>query len=163
MAGLALLQPQPDKIYMHLTSFTDYSLRTLLYLAAHPGESFSIKDIAEYYGVSRNHLVKVAHKLGQLGYIETSRGKGGGIKIAPHAGQTRLGDLVVELEPHMNMVECFDPATNTCKIASGCHFKGILAKATKSYLTTLNQYTLSKAALTKSYFDETQKIVPIRN
>lgn len=128
---------------MQLTSFTDYSLRTLMYLAAHPDELSSVKKIAEYYGISRNHLVKVAHRLGDLGYIQTTKGRGGGIAIAKDAGQLRLGDLIRELEPNMNTVECFDKETNTCSITNTCQLKHYLFDATQSFIETLNQHTLA--------------------
>jgi len=93
---------------MQLTSFTDYGLRSLMYLAKHADRISSVKEIAEYYGISRHHLVKVVHRLGQLGYIETTKGKGGGIRLLRDAKKLRLGELIVALEPGMVIVECFD-------------------------------------------------------
>lgn len=119
----------------------------MLYLEARAGESANVKGIADFYGISRNHLVKVVHRLSQLGYITTTRGKGGGIHIAAHTRNVRLGDLIVQLEPNMTMVECFDPATDTCRVSARCRFKGVLHKATQSYLATLNDYTLSDVAI----------------
>ncbi len=131
---------------MQLTTFTDYGLRTLMYLQANPQESFSVKQIAEYFDISRNHLVKVVHRLSQLAYIETSKGKGGGLKIAADSGKLRLGDLVTSLEPSMNMVECFDPDTNRCRMTSNCRLKRYLKTATWAYIDSLNQYTLADAS-----------------
>ena len=128
---------------MQLTSFTDYGLRTLMYLAAHNDELSSVKKIAEHYDISRNHLVKVVHRLSQLEYIETIKGKGGGLKIAEKAMHLQLGDLIAQLEPHMNMVECFDPVTNTCSITESCKLKHFLFEATHSFIDTMNQYTLT--------------------
>lgn len=128
---------------MQLTSFTDYGLRTLMFLAAHPDRMSSVKEIAEHFDISRNHLVKVVHRLSQLTYIETVKGKGGGIKIAKDTMKLRLGDLISELEPNMNMVECFDPKTNTCRITQSCQLKHYLFEATTSYIDVLNQYTLA--------------------
>ncbi len=130
---------------MQLTSFTDYGLRTLMFLAAHPDRMSSVKEIAEHFDISRNHLVKVVHRLSQLTYIETVKGKGGGIKIAKDTTKLRLGDLISELEPNMNMVECFDPKTNTCRITQSCQLKHYLFEATTSYIDVLNQYTLADA------------------
>lgn len=128
---------------MQLTSFTDYALRTLMYLAARPEEKSSVKEISEHYGISRNHLVKVVHRLSQLGYIETTKGKGGGIQIAQETKKLRLGDLITQLEPNMNMVECFDAKTNTCRITGSCQLKHYLFEATRSFVDTMNRYKLS--------------------
>ena len=114
-----------------------------MFLAAHPDRMSSVKEIAEHFDISRNHLVKVVHRLSQLTYIETVKGKGGGIKIAKDATKLRLGDLISELEPNMNMVECFDPKTNTCRITQSCQLKHYLFEATTSYIDVLNQYTLA--------------------
>lgn len=128
---------------MQLTRFTDYGLRCLMYLAARPNELSSVKEIADHYGISRNHLVKIVHRLSQLGYIETSKGKGGGIRLAPDAHNLRLGDLVLQLEPNMDMVECFNPHTNTCRITDSCRLKHYLFDATRDFIEKLNKYKLS--------------------
>jgi len=128
---------------MQLTTFTDYALRSLMYLAARPDEKSSVKEIAEHYGISRNHLVKIVHRLSQLGYVETTKGKGGGIQIAEGTGKLRLGDLVKALEPNMHIVECFDAETNTCRITESCHLKHCLFEATANFIDTMNQYTLA--------------------
>lgn len=130
---------------MQLTAFTDYSLRTLMYLQDNSQDSFSIKHIAEHFNISRNHLVKIVHRLSQLEYIETKKGKGGGIKIAPDSRKLRLGNLIACLEPNMNMVECFDPATNQCRLDGACQLKHYLKKATDAYICSLNQHTLEDA------------------
>lgn len=83
---------------MQLTLFTDYALRSLIYLAAHPDKASNVKEIAEHYGISRNHLVKVAHKMATLGLIESSKGKGGGIRLASDPADMRLGDIVRLME-----------------------------------------------------------------
>lgn len=128
---------------MQLTRFTDYGLRTLMYLAAHPHTLSSVKEISEYYNISRNHLVKVVHRLSQLGYIETSKGKGGGIKIIKESKDLRLGDLITCLEPNMDTVECFDADTNTCLITESCQLKHYLFEATQNFMCTMNKYTLA--------------------
>lgn len=134
---------------MQLTRFTDYGLRSLMYLAVRPDELSSVKEISDHYGISRNHLVKVAHRLSQLGYIETSKGKGGGIRIASGTKDLRLGDLVKQLEPNMFMVECFDAATNTCRITGSCQLKHYLFDAAKEFIDSLNQYTLADTVKNK--------------
>lgn len=134
---------------MQLTRFTDYGLRTLMYVAARSENSASVKEVAEHYGISRNHLVKVVHRLSQLGYIETTKGKGGGIKIANNTEKLRLGDLIQELEPNMNMVECFDAKTNTCRITESCQLKHYLFEATQNFINTMNKYTLADTVQNK--------------
>lgn len=134
---------------MQITSFTDYGLRVLMYLAAKPQDMSNVKEISDHYGISRNHLVKVVHRLSQLGYLETTKGKGGGIRIAEGTKNARLGDLIRQLEPHMNMVECFNPATNTCRISSSCHLKHYLFEATTNFIDTMNKHTLADVVVDK--------------
>lgn len=128
---------------MQLTQFTDYGLRCLMYLAARPDELSSVKEIAERYRISRNHLVKIVHHLAKCGYIESIKGKGGGIRISKDALQVRLGDLVLELEPNMDIVECFNPEANACLIFKPCQLKHYLAEASEAFISSLNQYTLA--------------------
>lgn len=128
---------------MQLTSFTDYGLRTLMYLAAHPEGRASVKEVAEYYDISRNHLVKVVHRLAQLGHIETSKGKGGGLTLARGTRKVRLGDLITQLEPNMFTAECFNTVTNDCRITQSCQLKHYLSEATLNFIKTMNQYTLA--------------------
>ncbi len=138
---------------MQLTKFTDYSLRCLMYLAAQKGNLVSVKIISEYYNISYEHLTKVVHKLSVLGYIESKKGKNGGITLALNPEQLLLGDLVKKLEPNMNFAECFDPKTNTCKIIVSCQLKHYLYEAQQAFLKTLNKYTLanlSKSGLIKN-------------
>lgn len=137
---------------MQLTIFTDYGLRSLMFLAARPDKVSSVREIAEHYGISRNHLVKVVHRLGQLGYITSSKGKGGGIKLACDANKLKLGELVRKLEPNMQIVECFDRETNTCKVISACRLKHFLHDANQAFLDTLNQHSLADAVKDRSLF-----------
>lgn len=128
---------------MQLTIFTDYGLRSLMYVAARPGQQCSVKEIAEHYAISRNHLVKVVHRLAQLGYIKSTKGKGGGIMLALPAAHLRLGQLVQQLETNMNLVECFDPQTSTCRMTGRCSLEHILTQANAAFLASLDQYTLA--------------------
>ncbi len=139
---------------MQLTIFTDYGLRSLMYLAAQPDKLCSVREIAEHYGISRNHLVKVVHRLAQLGYITSSKGKGGGIRLAHEPEALRLGDVVRTLEPHMNLVECFNLKTNTCTVVSGCTLKHFLADANKTFIDTLNEHTLNDTVSNKNLFQK---------
>lgn len=128
---------------MQLTIFTDYGLRTMMFLASHPDRLCSVKEVAEAYGISRNHLVKVVHRLAQLGYIESSKGKGGGIKLSKAPEKLKLGELVRALEPHMDIVECFNRDTNTCRIVASCQLKHYLSDAQKAFLSSLDSRTLA--------------------
>ncbi len=136
---------------MQLTLFTDYGLRSLMYMTAHQDRLSSVREIAEHYDISRNHLVKVVHKLAQLGYVESSKGKGGGIRLAQDPETLKLGDLIKQLEP-MNMVECFDSKTNTCRMISSCELKHYLAEASQSFITTMNKYTLADTVKDRGFF-----------
>lgn len=126
---------------MKLSLFSDYSLRTLMY-GALTGELFQLDAVAAAYGISRHHLAKVVHHLGQLGYLETQRGRGGGIRLARPAEDIRLGKLVRETEQQPALVECFDAATNTCPINGSCRLKGLLAEALNAFYASLDRYSL---------------------
>lgn len=123
-----------------------------MYLAAHPDRRCNVREIAEHYAISRNHLVKVVHRLAQLGYIDSCKGKGGGIKMAQPADALKLGDLVRSLEPNMDIVECFNKNTNTCRIASVCKLKHYLFDAKQAFLASLDKYTLADTVRDKSLF-----------
>jgi len=130
---------------MQLTMFTDYALRSLIFLAKRPKELASVKEIAAYYGISRNHLVKVIHRMVTLGLIASSKGRGGGVKLIGKPEDMRLGDIVQKIE-NMEMVECFNKDTNTCRISDVCQLKHFLFEATQNFIQTLNEYTLADAA-----------------
>ncbi len=127
---------------MQLTRYTDYSLRVLLYLAAHEGPA-TIAEIAEIYGVSKNHLVKVVHELGRKGYVKTERGRGGGISLARAPGKIGVGEVVRAMEPNFHIVECFDPAKNECVITPQCALKHALIAANAAFMKVLDGYTLA--------------------
>ncbi|EAA26423.1 Rrf2 family transcriptional regulator [Rickettsia sibirica] len=135
---------------MQLTSVTDYGLRSLIYLASKPERICSVKEISEYHNISLNHLIKVIHRLAQLGYINSSKGKGGGIKLAFSPSSMKLGDIIEKLEPNMDIVECFNKNTNSCKITNSCQFKHFIKEASEAFIKTLNNYTLEDAMITKT-------------
>lgn len=128
---------------MQLTRFTDYGLRVLIFAASHPDRLCSVREISDYYDISYNHLVKVVHRLAQLGHIKSFKGKGGGIQLAGGAENLYLGDLVQALEPDMNLVECFDRDTNTCRITNTCQLKHYLFDARQAFINALNRHTLA--------------------
>jgi Rrf2 family nitric oxide-sensitive transcriptional repressor len=129
---------------MHLTMYTDYALRTLIYLATHP-EGSTVAEIARAYGVSRNHLVKVVHNLGRVGYIHTTKGRSGGICLAKPAASIRLNDVVLDMEPHMEIVECFGEHP-TCPITPVCRLRKVLREAGDAFMEVLADYTLADVA-----------------
>jgi Rrf2 family nitric oxide-sensitive transcriptional repressor len=128
---------------MQLTLFTDYGLRSLMFLAVQPEHLCSVREIAEHYQISRNHLVKVVHRLAQLGYVDTVKGKGGGIRLARDPRELRLGELVRRMEPNMHLVECFDPDRNQCRITEVCRLKHVLFSANTAFFDALDQHTLA--------------------
>jgi len=129
-----------------LTLYTDYSLRVLLYLAAKPEAAATITEIAEYYNISRNHLVKVVHSLGINEFISTSRGKNGGIRLARPADEILLSDVVNKTEPDMDLLECFNPQTDQCVISPTCRLKSMLYEGRAAFMAVLEQNTLADAA-----------------
>lgn len=126
---------------MKLTLYSDYSLRVLMYIARQE-HRVQIDEIANFYGISKNHLTKVVNNLATLGYIETTRGRGGGIRIKMTPEEINIGALIRKTEEHFNLVECFDRETNTCPIAGICGLQGVLGEALNAYLSVLDKYTL---------------------
>ncbi|AAU91353.1 MULTISPECIES: Rrf2 family transcriptional regulator [Methylococcus] len=132
---------------MQLTQFTDFSLRVLIYLVRLPEPGMAtIPEIAEYYRISRNHLVKVVNTLANAGLLVTMRGKGGGLRLARPADTITIAEVVRLTEPNMNLVECFDPKASHCRIDRGCFLKAILYEARKDFLAALERHTLADAA-----------------
>jgi Rrf2 family transcriptional regulator, nitric oxide-sensitive transcriptional repressor len=129
---------------MHLTHFSDYALRIVLYLGCHPAELVSVDEISRAYGISRHHLVKVVQTLTEIGVVECQRGRGGGMRLAKDPAEINIGWLIRRTEPHFNIVECFDPATNVCPIAPACGLKGALDRARRAFLGVLDEYTLDQ-------------------
>ena len=127
---------------MRLTTYTDYALRTLMYLAAHREQLVTIQDIADAHSIAKNHLTKVVHQLGILGYVESLRGRNGGLKLGREPDQINIGAVVRSTEPDFYMAECFDPGKNHCIMSSACSLKGVLSRATAAYLTVLDGVTL---------------------
>ena len=124
---------------MQITRFTDLGLRVLMYLAARPEAMATIHEIAQQFDISRNHLVKVVHRLGQLQLIATTRGKGGGMALARAPGEYRLGDVLRQLEDNPTLIDCASPP---CVIRPGCQLKAALDDALQAFFSRLDQYTL---------------------
>lgn len=127
---------------MKLTSFTDYSLRVLIYLAAEPGRRATVAEIATAFAIKENHLTKVVHFLGQQGWLATVRGKGGGIGLALPAGQIPVGTVVRQAEGADMPAECFDADSNTCQLSRICRLRGVLQEAADAFHAALDRYTV---------------------
>jgi Rrf2 family transcriptional regulator, nitric oxide-sensitive transcriptional repressor len=128
---------------MRLTNYTDYSIRVLLYLALKKDNELSnIKEIADAYHISKNHLMKVIHELGKLGLIETIRGRNGGIRLAKHPRDINIGEVVSHTEEDFHIVECFHREGNQCLISPSCHLKHALYEALQAFINVLKGYTL---------------------
>ncbi|MBD8026185.1 Rrf2 family transcriptional regulator [Ureibacillus sp. Re31] len=144
---------------MRLTLYTDYSLRVLLYLGIKGKERLStIQEIADNYHISKNHLMKVTYDLGQLGLIETIRGRGGGIRLHIDPKDINIGQVVRQTEEDFHLVECFDEENNMCKISPTCQLKFALREALHAYLEVLDKYTLADFLLSK---DEMYRLLGI--
>src|SRR3954468_18516133 len=128
---------------MRLTNYTDYSLRVLIYLALKKEDELgTIKEIAETYHISKNHLMKIIHELGKLGYIETIRGRNGGIRLAKLPKEINIGEVVSTTEEDFHIVECFKQGNSYCVITPACKLKNILFEALQAFLNVLKGYTL---------------------
>lgn len=129
---------------MRFTRYTDYALRVLMYLGLKaPGELATIREIGERYGISQNHLMKVVHRLGQEGYVETLRGRQGGLRLARDPAAINIGEVVRRCEDDLRLVECFDPATNSCPIAPVCALPALLDEALAAFLAVLDRHSLA--------------------
>ncbi|MFO7648356.1 MULTISPECIES: Rrf2 family transcriptional regulator [Halomonas] len=127
---------------MHLTRFTDYSLRVLIFLAVKGEERSTIHEIAGRFDISRNHLMKVVQDLSHKGYITAIRGKNGGLLLKKAPDEIRLGKLVRDTEHDLLLVECFGES-NECRITPACRLKPILAEALRAFMAVLDKYTLA--------------------
>lgn len=130
---------------MRLTQWTDYTLRVLMYCAAcqEREQPVTITEVAEAHGISRSHLTKIVQELAAQGLLETTRGRGGGMRLMKPAVEISLGAVVRATETDFDMVECFNPALNACRLSSHCRLKGVLGSATQAYLAVLDGMTLA--------------------
>lgn len=128
---------------MRLAVYTDYSLRMLMYLAVKRDGLATIGEVADAYGISKNHLNKVAHQLGLAGYVDTVRGKGGGLRLAKAADRIGLGEVVRHAEPDIALVPCFEPLCAPCPIVPCCGLRGALHEARQAFMAVLDRYSLA--------------------
>jgi len=127
---------------MRLTTFTDYSLRVLIYLAAAPEHRSTIGEVASAYGISEHHLVKVVQFLGKEGILRNTRGRGGGMQLAHAPAAINVGRVVQLAEGVSYPAECFDAESNTCGLSGVCGLQRVLSDALKAFYATLDRYTL---------------------
>ncbi|GMU22674.1 MAG: hypothetical protein AMXMBFR13_27590 [Phycisphaerae bacterium] len=128
---------------MTLTLYTGYSLRVLIYLGLHTTGLASIGQISRAYGISRNHLIKVVHNLARLGLVETTRGRGGGLRLGRDPATIRIGEVVRATEPNFNLADCFGSRREPCPISVECPLKGVFAEARAGFMNVLDGYTLA--------------------
>ncbi len=132
---------------MRLTRYTDYAMRVLLYLGRRPEEYCSIGEIARSYGISQNHLMKVVNDLVNAGYLESLRGRNGGVRLARPPGDINVGALVRHTEDDLDLVDCA-----SCLIAPACGLTSVLDEALRAFLETLDRYSLADVLARKGDF-----------
>ncbi|WP_232627873.1 Rrf2 family transcriptional regulator [Methylobacterium sp. Leaf118] len=126
---------------MRLTRYTDYALRTLIYVALHEPRQSSIPAIARAYGISESHLTKVVHQLGRIGLVHTIRGRGGGLRLGRPPEEIVVGAVVRATEDDLALVECF--SGGACAITPSCRLRRVLGEALAAFLGVLDRYTLA--------------------
>ncbi|PCI04403.1 MAG: BadM/Rrf2 family transcriptional regulator [Hyphomicrobiales bacterium] len=135
---------------MRLNLQSDYALRLLMQLASNPDALCTIADIAQCYGISKNHLMKVANTLGRAGFIETVRGRSGGLRLARDADAIGIGAVVRKTEGDFALVECLQANKNNCLLTPSCRLKGILGEATEAFIAVLDTYTIADLVVDNS-------------
>ena len=146
---------------MRLTVYTDFSLRVLMFLALRGDGLATIAEIAKAYGISKNHLMKVAHQLGLAGYVETVRGKGGGLRLARRPQDIVLGEVVRRTEPDMALVSCLAPDDASCAIYPSCVLRGVLSDAGDAFLSVLDKHTLADVVRPRAPLQKLLSFKPI--
>jgi Rrf2 family protein len=127
---------------MRLTAMTDYALRLLMYVGQRPDRLCTIAEVAQAHGISEAHLMKITHRLGQGGWLETVRGKGGGMRLGRDPADINLGAVVRSVEPDFDLVECFATG-DQCVLTGRCRLAGVLGEALRTFLSHLDRYTLA--------------------
>lgn len=133
---------------MRLTDYTDYSLRVMLYLAVRGEGLATIQEISDAYGISKNHLMKVVQRLGELVWVDTVRGRNGGLRLFPHSTRLTVGEVVRATENDFALVGCFaeGETARACAIEPQCRLKGVLAAARAAFFAELDRHTLGEIA-----------------
>jgi len=139
---------------MRLTMQTDYALRMLIQLGVHSNRLVTIKETAEAYRLSKNHMMKIAHRLCQEGFIRSVRGNGGGLSLAKKPSEINIGDVVMCIEGDFSLVGCFEPRCEDCRISSACLLRSALRNALKAFHEKLGEYTLQDLLVTRPLLEE---------
>lgn len=128
---------------MRLTQYSNFALRTLQFLALREPQIVTVDEVARAHQISRAHLVKVAYDLSQRGYIETLRGRNGGMRLARPAEGITVGEIIRWTEAPLELVECFNPQTNTCPLQGHCHLSRGIQRALRAFLSVLDDLTIA--------------------
>jgi len=148
---------------MRLTTFTDYSLRVLIYLGTRGDQRAAVGEIADAYGISKNHLMKVILFLADEGYVATTRGKGGGVQLTRDPGRIRIGEVVRRSEAGSVLVECFSRDDSDCRIERSCLLRGVFQKAVQAFYAVLDTYTLADLLVNHTKLEHLLQISPKQN
>jgi Rrf2 family transcriptional regulator, nitric oxide-sensitive transcriptional repressor len=132
---------------MRLSTFTDYSLRLLMYLAAAPAQRATIAEVSKAFGVSQHHMVKVVHLLGRAALLKNTRGRGGGVELARPAAAINIGEVVRITERGDMPAECFSEMKSACPIRPACRLRGALREAVDAFYRALDRYSLQDLAI----------------
>lgn len=134
---------------MKLTAYSNFALRSLQLAALRAPELTRVDEVAKAHGLSRAHITKIVHELGRAGVIETVRGRGGGFRLARPADRITVGEVVRITEGPVELVECFNPSTNTCPLLGLCHLSVKLREATAAFFAVLDKVTIADIAANK--------------
>lgn len=147
---------------MRLTDYTDYTLRVLMYCAANPDRLVTIAELAEHHRLSKNHLMKIVNDLARQGVIETTRGRGGGMRLVKDPTQVVVGEIVRKTETDFKIVECFDEGTNACLLSPTCRLKRVFDSAMQAYFKVLDGVTLAEISDPTPTRPPVSRLVPVR-
>ncbi|MCB1954891.1 MAG: Rrf2 family transcriptional regulator [Rhodocyclaceae bacterium] len=145
---------------MHITQHTDFALRVLIYLGACTERRVTVREVSDRFGISRSHLMKIVNQLVTDGFVEGTRGKGGGLRLARAPEAIGVGEVVRRMEPGFELVECFG-SDSRCLLSSGCRLKGAFSRALDAFLTSLDGVTLADLIVQRSRLRGVLEIVPV--
>ncbi|WP_425079270.1 Rrf2 family transcriptional regulator [Ruegeria denitrificans] len=144
---------------MKLTSYSNFALRSLQLAALKAPNRIRVDDVVRVHGLARPHIVKIVHELGRAGYLETTRGRGGGFRLAKPAEDIVIGDVIRLTEGPLDVVECFNPEKNTCPLIGICKLSQAIQKATRAFMAVLDDLTLADIAANRA--ELLNRIAPI--
>jgi len=147
---------------MRLTDYTDYTLRVLMFCALNPERSVTIAELAQSHAVSKNHLMKIVNDLARQGLLQTTRGRGGGLRLLKKPQDINIGAVVRQTETDFRLVECFDASFNTCSLTAQCQLKHVFSTALKSYMAELDKVSLADVTRTTAVLQAPNSRHPVR-